>query len=82
VSEDNGGNRDYGRGESDVDDDAAVAGSRVGGGDPDEDASDANSTTGTTPSGEFVGRAGGVDTGYDEETGAEARAAAGDTGPV
>ena len=74
--------RHYDSGESDVDDDRSVAGSRVGGGDPNEAASDANSTTGTTPNDEFVGRAGGVDTGYEEETGAEARAEAGDTGPV
>lgn len=70
--------RDYGQGEHDVADDDAVAGSRVGGGDPDESAGDNASTTGTTPSEEFVGRTAGADTGYAEETGAEVRAEAGE----
>ena len=68
--------RDYGTGEGDVPDDAGVAGARLGGGDADPAAADANSTTGTTPNEEFVGRTSGQDVGYAEETGAEARAAA------
>jgi hypothetical protein len=66
--------RDYGAGEGDVADDAGVASSRESGGDADESAADTNSTTGTTPNDEFVGRTSGQDTGYEGETGAEARA--------
>ena len=42
------------------------------GGKPDETGVDANSTTGSSPSDTFVGRAGGDDAGY-LETGAEKR---------
>lgn len=62
--------------EADVPADKATARTRATGGEPDPDAPDQGSTTGTTPSGTFVGRAGGDDPGYSEETGAEARAAA------
>jgi hypothetical protein len=48
--------------------------SRETGGVPNPDAADQGSTTGTTPSGEFVGRVAGQDVGYAEETGAERRA--------
>lgn len=61
--------------ESDVGTDDATASSRAVGGVPQEDAPDQNSTTGTTPSEEFVGRVAGDDGGYEGETGAEARAA-------
>ncbi|MEN3357719.1 MAG: hypothetical protein V7637_1701 [Mycobacteriales bacterium] len=60
--------------EADVPADKAVARTRETGGDPDPDAPDQASTTGTTPSETFVGRVGGDDPGYAEETGAEARA--------
>lgn len=63
--------------ESDVPVDEHVARSRDTGGAPDEDAPDQASTTGTTANEEFVGRVAGQDTGFDEETGAEARAEAG-----
>lgn len=64
--------------ESDVDGDEAVASSRAVGGVPQEDTPDEDSTTGTGPSGEFVGRVAGDDGGYEGETGAEARAAGGE----
>jgi hypothetical protein len=60
--------------ESDVDSDPAVAASRAVGGDD----AGAAGTTGTGKNEEFVGRAAGQDEGYDEETGAEARAQAGE----
>lgn len=60
--------------ESDVSADKHVARSREIGGAPDEDAPDQASTTGTTLNEEFVGRVAGQDSGFDEETGAEARA--------
>lgn len=63
--------------ESDVPADEHVARSRDTGGVPDQDASDQASTTGTTPNEEFVGRVAGQDASFDEETGAEARAQAG-----
>ena len=62
-------------GEEDVDRDDAEALSRSTGGGP-SDEPDAQSTTGTGESGEFVGRVAGQDVGYAEETGAERRAAA------
>lgn len=74
-----GPERDHAASESDVADDPAHAGSRPAGGAPQEGAADANSTTGTTPNEEFVGRASGDDGGYEELTGAEARAETGDT---
>jgi hypothetical protein len=48
--------------------------SRETGGVPNDEMPDQGSTTGTTPSEEFVGRVAGEDTGYEEETGAERRA--------
>jgi hypothetical protein len=67
-------------GESDVDgDDEHQALSRATGGEPQEGAPDPNSTTGSTPNDEFVGRAAGQDVGYEEETGAERREAAGES---
>ncbi|MEP6852397.1 MAG: hypothetical protein ABJA87_07060 [bacterium] len=65
-------------GESDTSTDSHVAGSRATGGVVDESAQDQGSTTGSTPSGEYVGRVSGQDVGYSGETGAEARAAAGE----
>lgn len=61
--------------EADVPDDDHQATSRATGGVADADAPDQGSTTGTTPSGEFVGRVAGQDVGYAGETGAERRAA-------
>lgn len=60
--------------ESDVEPDPKRADARETGGVPDEDAVDQASTTGSTPSGEYVGRVAGADVGYSEETGAERRA--------
>jgi hypothetical protein len=62
--------------ESDVDTDEQVATSRDIGGVSDPDAPDQASTTGTTPTPEYVGRIAGDDVGYAEETGAERRAEA------
>jgi len=59
--------------ESDVPADSDVAESRETGGNPDADAPDAVSTTGTGESEEFVGRVSGADEGYEGETGAERR---------
>jgi hypothetical protein len=65
--------------ERDIDPDDAEALSRDEGGVEQPGAADQNSTTGTTPNGEFVGRGSGDDGGgYEGETGAEARAAAGE----
>jgi hypothetical protein len=60
--------------EADVDPDEARADSRETGGVPEPDASDEGSTTGGTPDETYVGRVAGQDSGYEEETGAEARA--------
>ena len=60
--------------EGDVADDEAQALSRATGGVDDPSAPDQGSTTGTTPSEEFVGRVSGQDVGYAGETGAERRA--------
>lgn len=67
--------------ESDVSDDDevagtrdTVAGTRNTGGDDREHGGDAPTTTGTGPNETFVGRVSGEDEGFDEETGAEARA--------
>jgi hypothetical protein len=60
--------------EDDVADDDKQALTRATGGEPDPAAPDQGSTTGTTPSEEFVGRAGGQDVGYAGETGGERRA--------
>jgi hypothetical protein len=54
--------------------DPARIDSRDTGGVPDPNASDEGSTTGSTPSGGYVGRIAGDDIGYEEETGAERRA--------
>ncbi|HUR51894.1 MAG TPA: hypothetical protein VMZ11_07210 [Mycobacteriales bacterium] len=62
-------------GEEDVDRDDHQALSRAEGGVEDPAAPDQGSTTGTTPSGEFVGRVAGQDVGYAGEQGAERRAA-------
>lgn len=62
--------------ESDTSTDDHVAGSRATGGVPNPDAPDQASTTGTTPSGEFVGRVAGTDESDVGESGAEARAEA------
>ncbi len=64
------------RPEPDVQADDKVAASRATGGVPDPSQPDQHSTTGTTPNETFVGRVGGTDTGYGEETGAERRAGA------
>ena len=61
--------------EDDTDRDPHTARSRATGGVEDPDAPDQGSTTGTTPSGEFVGRIAGQDIGSIGETGAERRAA-------
>lgn len=58
--------------EDDVEPDPAVARTRESGG-RDTDAGDSASTTGVGVSEGFVGRAGGQDAGFDEETGAEVR---------
>lgn len=65
--------------EEDVSGDPQLAESRETGGNPgDQDGTDGTSTTGTAESQEFVGRVAGDDEGYAGETGAEARAAAGE----
>ena len=61
------------RGERDAPADPANAGARDTGGGSDVDSMDRNSTTGTTESGEFVGRAGGDETGDVGLSGGEAR---------
>jgi hypothetical protein len=60
--------------ETDVHRDKAQALTRASGGEEQPDAPDSNSTTGTTPNGEYVGRDAGQDVGYAGETGAERRA--------
>jgi hypothetical protein len=60
--------------QDDVNQDEGQALSRATGGVEDPSAPDQGSTTGTTPSEEFVGRASGEDVGYAGETGAERRA--------
>lgn len=60
--------------EEDVPDDEGQALSRATGGVENPEHPDQGSTTGTTPSGEFVGRVAGQDVGYAEEQGAERRA--------
>jgi hypothetical protein len=61
-------------GEADTPPDPQSAHSRATGGVPDAGASDTHSTTGTTPSQSFVGRASGDDPGEAGKTGAEVRA--------
>jgi hypothetical protein len=60
--------------ERDVEPDDAMVTSRETGGVPNPHHPDQQSTTGTTPDKEFVGRVSGEDVGYAEETGAERRA--------
>lgn len=60
--------------EGDLPTDDVVAGSRATGGVPDPGLPDQHSTTGSTPSGTFVGRVSGTDPGATEQTGAEVRA--------
>jgi hypothetical protein len=60
--------------EDGVSPDDAEALSRATGGVEGPAAPDQSSTTGTTPSGEFVGRVAGQDVGYAEEQGGERRA--------
>ena len=60
--------------EEDADQDDAQALSRATGGVENPEHPDQGSTTGTTPSGEFVGRVAGQDVGYAEEQGGERRA--------
>jgi hypothetical protein len=60
--------------QDDVNQDEGQALSRATGGVEDPSAPDQGSTTGTTPSEEFVGRVSGQDVGYAGETGAERRA--------
>jgi hypothetical protein len=61
--------------EDDVQDDRSQV-TKPTGGVEDAEQEDQHSTTGTTPSEDFVGRVGGQDVGYAGETGAERRAAA------
>ena len=73
-----------GTSEPDVEPDPQIARSRETGGVPDHpDATegDAPGTTGTGDGEEFVGRVAGRDLGYAGETGAEARAEAGEENP-
>ena len=62
--------------EADTEPDYQRADNRDTGGVENPDAPDQNSTTGSTPNEEFVGRVAGQDVGYAGETGAEARAEA------
>jgi hypothetical protein len=73
----------HGSSEADVEPDTHVARSRETGGSTDErDAGgDAPGTTGTGEAEEFVGRIAGRDLGYAGQTGAEARAEAGEVNP-
>ena len=73
---------DFSTTEGDVSGDDATVTSRTGGGDDQPDMADRDSTTGTTPNSEFVGRVAGADATDTGESGAEARAAVGDTGPA
>ena len=78
-----------GTSEPDVEPDPQIARSRDTGGAPDHPADhpsdqtegDASGTTGTGDGEEFVGRVSGRDLGYAGETGAEARAEAGEENP-
>jgi hypothetical protein len=72
----------FGDTEGDVADDSAEVTSRPAGGTDNPAMADRDSTTGTTPNSEFVGRVAGADATDVGESGAEARAAAGDTGPA
>ena len=78
-----------GTSEPDVEPDPQIARSRDTGGAPDDHSDhpadqtegDASGTTGTGDGEEFVGRVAGRDLGYAGETGAEARAEAGEENP-
>ena len=78
-----------GTSEPDVEPDPQIARSRDTGGSPDHSSNqpsdqtegDASGTTGTGDGEEFVGRVSGRDLGYAGETGAEARAEAGEENP-
>jgi hypothetical protein len=61
------------RAEHDAPADPANAGSRATGGAPPPGTADSNSTTGTSPNGHFVGRAGGDESGDVGLSGGEAR---------
>lgn len=72
--------------EADVGVDPQLANTRETGGEPDDHPidhteGDASATTGTGEGQEFVGRVAGRDLGYAGETGAEARAQAGEKNP-
>ena len=76
----------HGSSEADVAVDPNLAGTRDTGGVPDDRPTDrtegdAPGTTGTGEGEEFVGRAAGRDLGYAGQTGAEARAEAGEVNP-
>jgi hypothetical protein len=77
----------HGSPEPDVEVDTHLARTRETGGVPDDDhpddrtEGDAVATTGGGETDEFVGRVAGQDLGYAGETGAEARAAAGEVNP-
>lgn len=76
----------FARTEEDVPDDDAMVTSGADGGTDDPRMPDRGSATDTTPNEDHVGRASGPDVSsvepFGEESGAEARAAAGNTGPV
>lgn len=61
--------------EADVEEDPHQAHTRAEGGVENPEHPDQPATTGTSPSGTFVGRVAGDDAGYEGETGAERRAA-------
>lgn len=67
---------DRSQGDGDAPQDTGVAASRATGGVDNPAQPDQQSTTGTTPDDEYVGRVAGLDVGYAGETGAEARAEA------
>lgn len=67
-----------GSGEADTQADPQSARTRATGGVPEPEAKDTHSTTGTTPSETFVGRASGDEAGGGEQSGAEVRAEHGD----
>jgi hypothetical protein len=73
----------HGSSEADVESDTHVARTRETGGSTDvhADEGDAPGTTGTGEAEEFVGRVAGQDLGYAGQTGAEARAEAGEVNP-
>jgi hypothetical protein len=68
--------RESRKAEADVQEDPHQAHTRAEGGVENPEHPDQDSTTGTTPSGSFVGRIAGEDVGYEGETGAERRAKA------